>query len=67
MDESALAELNAAAEDLLRLYEAAGVMALVVTVADGAIYVRCQDADDVEPICRRVLKEHETPEGRTLN
>lgn len=67
MDESALADLDAAAEDLLRLYEMAGVVALVVTRTEDAIYVRCQDSEDVVPICRRVLREHDTPDGRTIN
>jgi chitinase len=66
-DLDALAEANEAAADLLRLYEALGVTALIVTLEDSAIYVRCQSAEDVEPLCRRVLKEHEAPEGRVLN
>ena len=66
-DESALAEANEAATDLLRLYEALGVSALVITLESAALYVRCQDAGDVVPLCKRVVEEHDAPSDRTLN
>lgn len=62
-----LAEADAAATDLLRLYEALGVPAVLMTLTQGALIVRCQDASDVVPLCRLVVKEHEAPEGRVLN
>jgi hypothetical protein len=61
-----LDDANDAALDLLRLYEALGVPALLVTLHEGAIYVRCQDAADVLPLCQRVVEEHEAPGDRTL-
>jgi hypothetical protein len=63
----ALAKADAAATDLLRLYEALGVPAVLLTLTESALIVRCQSADDVVPMCRRVVKEHEAPDGRTLN
>lgn len=60
-------DANSAATDLLRLYEALGVVALVVSLEGGAIYVRCQDGEDVCPLLKAVLKQYETPEGAKLN
>lgn len=66
--DDALAEANDAGTDLLRLYEALGVVALLVTIEDGAIVVRCQNADDVPDLVARINKEYEAPaEGRVLN
>lgn len=62
-----LADCDAAGLDLLRLYEALEVPALLVTLVDGAIYVRCQNAGDVLPLCRRVVEQYEAPTERTLN
>lgn len=62
----ALADADAAAADLLRLYEALGVPAVLLTLTDSALTVRCQSADDVVPLCRRVVKEHEAPSDRVL-
>jgi hypothetical protein len=42
------------------------VPALLVTLSEGAIYVRCQDAADVLPLCQRVVEEHDAPGDRTL-
>jgi hypothetical protein len=64
---SALADLEAAELDLLRLYEAMGIVAMTIKLVDGQIVVRCQNSGDVEPICRRVVDEHEAPAERTLN
>lgn len=60
-------EANDAATDLLRLYEALGVVALVVTVESETIFVRCQHADHVCPLLKAVLKQYEAPEGAKLN
>lgn len=65
--DDALADADAAAETLLLLYESLGVTALVVTYPGDAIIVRCQNAEDVVPLCRRVIKEHEAPGDRVLN
>lgn len=62
------ADLDESATDLLLAYEAMGITALVITLTDDALYVRCQAASDVVPICKKVLSEHEVPGGdRTLN
>ena len=66
-DPDALAECNDAAMDLLALYEDKGVRAGILTLQEGAIYVRCQDASDVVPLCQRVMEEHEAPADRTVN
>jgi len=66
-DRDALAEADAAALDLLRLYDALGVPAVFVTLSEGAIYVRCQDRGDVVPLCKRVVDEHAMPADRTVN
>lgn len=62
-----IADANEAATTLLRLYEALGVIALVISVEDGAIVVRCQEAEDVPELVQRVAQAYLTPEGRTLN
>jgi hypothetical protein len=67
VDDDALAELDLAAMDLLRLYEQLGVAAIVVTYPGEAIFVRCQNAGDVVPLCKRVIEEHAAPADRTLN
>lgn len=67
MSDDALAEADAAATNLLRLYEALGVPAVLLTLTGSTIIVRCQDASDVVPLCRRVVTEHEAPSDRTLN
>lgn len=66
-DESALADLNEAAADLLLLYERLGVRAIFLTLLEAELIVRCQVADDVVPLCKMVLKQYEAPEGRVLN
>jgi hypothetical protein len=53
--------------DLLRCYEQLGVAAIVVTYPGEAIFVRCQNAGDVVPLCKRVIEEHAAPADRTLN
>ena len=63
----ALADADGAAEALLLLYEALGITAMVVTYTGDAIVVRCQDSEDVVPLCQRVLREHEVPDSRTVN
>lgn len=62
-----VAEANAVALDLLRLYREMGVPALVITLEAGAIYVRCQRSEDVVYLCRRVVEEHEPAGDRTVN
>lgn len=61
-------DLDAAAQDLLWAYANAGVLALVVTVCDGQIFVRCHNGDHVEPLLRLVLRQYGgAPEGVSLN
>jgi hypothetical protein len=67
VDDDALAEADAAAMELLRLYEQLGVAAILVTYPGEAIFVRCQNAGDVVPLCKRVIEEHAAPADRTLN
>jgi hypothetical protein len=67
VDDDALAEADAAAMDLLRLYEQLGVPAILVPYPGEAIFVRCQNAGDVVPLCKRVIEEHAAPADRTLN
>lgn len=62
-----LADADDAATDLLRLYEALGVTALILQLVDGVVVVRCQNSEDVLPLCRRVVEAHEVPEERTVN
>lgn len=62
-----LADANEAATTLLKLYEALGVIALVISVEDGAIVVRCQDAGDVPELVQRVVDAYRPAEGRTIN
>lgn len=67
MNEQAIAEADDAATDLLRLYEALDVPAVVLTLVDGTIVARCQGAADVLWFCKKILKAHEVPEERTVN
>lgn len=67
-DLEAIADADTAAADLLRLYEALGAdRAMVVRLIDGVIVVHCLVAEDVVPLCARVLEAHEVPEERTVN
>lgn len=63
---SAKDDADACATDLLRLYEAMDVVAMVVTLTGTEILVRCQERSDVAPLCRRVLSEYEIPTDRVL-
>jgi hypothetical protein len=65
--ESALAEVDSAATDLLILYEKLGIVAVILTLTNEALYARCQVASDVVPMCKKVLQAHEAPGDRTLN
>lgn len=56
-----------AAVDLLRLYEALGARAIILRLVDDVIVVHCLVAEDVVPLCGRVLEAHEVPEERTVN
>lgn len=67
MELDAKAEADAAAEALLLLYEHLGVTALVITYPGEAIIVRCQSAEDVVPLCKRVIEEHAVSGDRTVN
>lgn len=63
-------ELKAAddcAQDLLNLYESLKVQAIVIALVNGVILVRCQESEDVVPLCQHVLSELKSPDGRTLN
>jgi hypothetical protein len=67
-DPEAIREADSSAVDLLRLYEALGAdRALVIRLIDGVILVHCLVADDVVPLCSRVLEAHEVPLERTVN
>lgn len=63
----AIAEADDAAVDLLRLYEALEVTAFLVQLVDGVVVVRCQNSEDVLPLCRKVIEAHDVPEARTVN
>lgn len=62
-----IADADDAAIDLLRLYEALGARAIILRLVDGVIVVHCLVAEDVVPLCGRVLEAHEVPEERTVN
>jgi hypothetical protein len=67
-DQEALFDADIAARDLLRLYEALGAdEAVVIRRIDGVIVVHCLDAQDVVPLCSRVLEAHEVPSERVVN
>jgi len=56
------------AEDLLWACADEGVVALVVSVRDGQVFVRCQNGDHVEPLLKLVLKQYcGAPDGVSLN
>jgi hypothetical protein len=63
----AIADADDAATDLLRLYEAMDVPAVVLTLVDGVVIARCQGAADVLWFCRKVIQAHEVPEDRVVN
>lgn len=63
----AIAEADDAAVDLLRLYDALDVPAVMLTLVDGVVVARCQGASDVLWFCRKVIQAHEIPEARTVN
>lgn len=67
MDEDALADLDAADEDLLRLRAMANQLAVHFVFDGKQIVVRCQNSADVPWLCRKVLEQYEAPEGKTLN
>lgn len=67
MTSDAIKDADSAAVDLLRLYGALGARAIVLRLVDGVIVVHCLVADDVVPLCGRVLEAHEVPEERTVN
>lgn len=62
-----IADADDAAVDLLRLYEALDVPAVVLTLVDGVVVARCQGAADVLWFCKKVIQAHEIPEARTVN
>lgn len=62
-----IADADDAATDLLRLYEALDVPAVVLTLVDGVVVARCQGAADVLWFCRKVIQAHEVPEDRVVN
>jgi hypothetical protein len=64
---NAIAEADDAAVDLLRLYDALDVPAVMLTLVDGVVVARCQGAADVLWFCKKVLQAHEVPEERTVN
>lgn len=66
-DPETLADANDAATTLLLLYEALGIRALVITLEEHALYVRCQNSEDVMPLIDKVAKEYEAPVNRALN
>ncbi|MUV13571.1 hypothetical protein [Noviluteimonas gilva] len=67
MDADALSDLDAADEDLLRLRAMANQIAMHIVFDGKQIVVRCQNGEDVEWLCRRVLEQYAAPEGRTVN
>jgi hypothetical protein len=62
-----LDDLDAAGEDLIRLYEMADVPAILMTLKDGQLYVRCVGQEHVPWMCRRVLEQYEAPPDRVVN
>lgn len=62
-----ISEADSATEDLLRLYEELRVTAFLVQLVDGVVVVRCQNSEDVLPLCRKVVEAHEVPDMRTVN
>lgn len=67
MTTEVLEEADNAATDLLRLYEALDVPAVILTLVDGTIVARCQGAEDVLWFCRKVMAAHDIPSERTVN
>lgn len=67
MADDPLDDIDAAAEDLLRLYEMAGIPALILTYTGKHITVRCQDQEDVLPMCNAVVKQYDRPSGQKVN
>ncbi|HEY5850867.1 MAG TPA: hypothetical protein VIT62_08910 [Lysobacter sp.] len=67
MNDEAIADADDAATDLLRLYEALDVPAVILTLVDGTIVARCQGAADVVWFCRKVMDAHAIPAERTVN
>jgi hypothetical protein len=63
----AIAEADDAAVDLLKLYDALDVPAVMLTLVDGVVVARCQGAADVLWFCRKVIQAHEIPDERTVN
>ncbi|MET3929566.1 citrate lyase beta subunit [Lysobacter sp. OAE881] len=61
------AEADGAAVDLLHLYDALDVPAVILTLVDGVVVARCHGAADVLWFCKKILKAHEVPEERTVN
>lgn len=67
VDADAIREADAAANGLLMLYEDLGVSTVILQFRDGVVLARCQTSGDVLPLCKAVVNEYETPEGRSLN
>lgn len=67
MSDDPLDDLNAASEDLLRLYEMADVVAITLTLVGNQVIVRCQDQSHVLWMCKKVVEQYDTPSGRTVN
>lgn len=68
MDESLdPAEVDEIVQALLLALEDRGIRALFMSLDGNTLTVRCQDREDVVPLCKRVVKEHEAPSDRTLN
>ena len=53
------AELDDEIQAWLLHCERKGIVAIAIMLLDKAIVVRCQDATDVAPLCRRVAAEHD--------
>jgi hypothetical protein len=62
-----LADIDAAGEDLLLLYELADVPALLITRVANQVIVRCQNQGDVLELCRLVVEQYASPSDRTVN
>lgn len=67
MADDPLDDLDAAGEDLLRLYQLADVPAVLMTMVDGQLFVRCVGQSHVPWMCRKVLDQYEAPDDRTVN
>ena len=67
MADDPLADVDDAAADLLLLYEVHGVQAVLITFVGNQVVVRCQNSEDVLPLCEKVVEQYAAPSGRTVN